>query len=156
MFLSGTLRELRRGEEPAAEALLNRAFPSNDEARLVAKLRKSGAMAGEQVLADGDTLLGYYALSQMQGPKGWLCLAPVAVDPDHHGKGLGRRMMRWLVGWAEQTGQTVVVLGDPAFYQRCGFRMAEGLTSPYPLDHTLVAGPAGSGALVYPKAFEGL
>ncbi|QFT62182.1 GNAT family N-acetyltransferase [Roseivivax sp. THAF30] len=149
------MREMRAGEEDAVEALLRAAFPGPDEANLVRHLRKSGAIAGEQVVTEGDQLLGYLALSQMIAPKGWLCLAPVAVAPDRQRQGIGRRMCRFLAGWAEAAGQTIVVLGEPGFYQRCGFRMAEGLTSPFPVDHTLVVGPAKSkeSALVYPKAF---
>ncbi|WP_370212254.1 GNAT family N-acetyltransferase, partial [Roseovarius sp.] len=83
-------REMRRGDEPAVEALLRAAFGGGAEAQLVAALRKSGRMAGEVVQPQGEAIIGYYALSQMRGPKGWLCLAPVAVDPDHQGRGVGR------------------------------------------------------------------
>ncbi len=150
------MREMRAGEEDAVDALLRAAFGGAEEARLVAALRKAGDIAGEQVVRQGDVLIGYLALSAMRAPEGWLCLAPVAVAPDNQGQGIGRRMVRVTAGWAEAAGQTLVVLGDPAFYSRCGFRMAQDITSPYPLDHTLVAGPAKakSGvALVYPKAF---
>ncbi|SIS66944.1 putative acetyltransferase [Roseivivax lentus] len=150
------MREMRAGEEGAVDALLRAAFGGPDEALLVTALRKSGDIAGEQVVAEGGSIVGYLALSAMPAPKGWLCLAPVAVAPDRQGAGIGRRMVRFVAGWAEAAGQTLVVLGDPTFYGRCGFRAATGLTSPFPIDHTLVAGPAKARpgtALVYPKAF---
>jgi putative acetyltransferase len=150
-------REMKRGEEADVAALLERAFKGPDEARLVEALRRSGDMAGEMVLPSDDGVVGYYALSRMRGPKGWLCLAPVAIDPDWQGRGHGRRFVGQLAAWAEASGEVVVVLGDVPFYERCGFSAARavGLTSPYDIAHTLVAGGVGvlEGDLVYPKAF---
>lgn len=150
------MREMRAGEEAAVDALLRTAFDSAEEAEIVRALRKAGDIAGEQVVAEDGAVIGYLGLSAMRAPRGWLCLAPVAVAPDRQGQGIGRRMVRFVAGWADAAGQTLVVLGDPAFYERCGFRKAEGLTSPFPIEHTLVAGPAKAKpgtALVYPKAF---
>lgn len=94
----------------------------------------------------------------MVGPKGWLCLAPVAVHPDQQGKGIGRRMCAMVSEWARLAGRTVVVLGDVPFYERAGFSAtrAAKLTSPYTVDHTMLGGP-GDGApeetRIYPVAF---
>ena len=156
MFSPDFLREMQRGEEPAVDALLAHAFGGQDEVKLIAKLRKSRAMAGEMVLPSEHGIIGYLALSKMIAPKNWLCLAPVAIHPDVQRMGYGRRMVGMITEWAKMTNQTLVVLGDPVFYQRCGFRTApDGLTSPYPVDHTLVAGPAKAKSLElrYPQAF---
>ncbi|WP_417262570.1 GNAT family N-acetyltransferase [Celeribacter sp.] len=150
------MREMKRGEEDAVSQLLTSAFGQKDEAQLVDVLRKSRAIAGEMVLPMAGEVIGYAALSKMTAPKGWLCLAPVAIRPDLQSRGYGRRLVGMITQWAELSGQTLVVLGDPAFYSRCGFTpIAEGFTSPYPLDHTLTAGPAKakSKELTYPKAF---
>ncbi|MCF3595658.1 N-acetyltransferase [Rhodobacteraceae bacterium LMO-12] len=155
------MREMQRGEEAAVEAVLCAAFPDDSEARLVRALRKAGDIAGESVVAQDGEIVGYVALSAFQKPKGWLCLAPVAVHPDHHGRGIGRRMCGMVSEWARIAGQRVVVLGEVAFYERAGFSQARAarLTSPYPVEHTLLAGPgedAPEGALIYPKAFSAL
>ncbi|ATG47724.1 GNAT family N-acetyltransferase [Celeribacter ethanolicus] len=150
------MREMKRGEETAVADLLTEAFGQKDEAHLVEALRKSRAIAGEMVLPMNGEVIGYAALSTMLSPKGWLCLAPVAIRPDLQGRGFGRRLTGMITQWAEMSGQTVVVLGDPDFYSRCGFKMiANGFTSPYPLTHTLTAGPAKAKVkdLIYPKAF---
>ncbi|WP_235851712.1 GNAT family N-acetyltransferase [Litorivita pollutaquae] len=152
------LRDMRRGEEPEVAALLAQAFGGKDEARLVEALRKSRAIAGEMVLPSKDGVVGYLALAAMTAPKGWLCLAPVAIRPDLQGLGHGRRMVGMITEWGRLSGNTLVVLGDPAFYTRCGFTpISDGFTSPYPIDHTLTAGPAKAApsALIYPKAFGG-
>ncbi|WP_294609982.1 GNAT family N-acetyltransferase [Roseovarius sp.] len=153
-------REMRRGEEPAVAALLQRAFGGQDEVRLVEKLRRAGDIAGETVLPSDDGIVGYYALSVMRSPKRWLCLAPVAIDPDWQGQGHGRRMIGLLSEWARMSGCYVVVLGQPGFYARAGFSLerAARLSSPYPITNTLLAGPGADvpeQSLIYPKAFEG-
>ena len=153
------LREMRRGEEAEVAALLTAAFGGKDEAALIEALRKSRAIAGEMVLPSKDGIVGYLALSAMRAPEGWLCLAPVAIRPDLQGCGHGRRMVGMITEWARLSGNTMVVLGDRAFYTRCGFApIAEGFTSPYPLDHTMTAGAAKAKpcALIYPKAFDSL
>lgn len=152
------MREMRRGEEGAVDALLRAAFAGDGEAQLVRALRKAGDMAGESVLTLEGEIAGYLALSWLQRPKGWLCLAPVAVHPAHQGRGIGRRMCGMVSEWARIAGRRVVVLGDVAFYERAGFSGARAarLTSPYPIAHTLLAGPgedAPEGELIYPKAF---
>ena len=154
-------REMRRGEESAVAALLERAFGGQAEARLVEKLRLAGDIAGETVLPSDDGIVGYYALSAMRSPKNWLCLAPVAIDPDWQRQGHGRRMIGLLAEWARLSGCYVVVLGEPGFYERAGFSVARAakLTSPYPITNTLLAGPGSDvpeQTLIYPKAFETL
>ena len=161
MMFPEFLRPMQAGEETAVEALLKASFESDAEARLVRLLRESGDIAGEMVRPLGDEIIGYYALSTMQAPKSWVALAPVAVHPDHQGRGHGRRMLGQLTAWAKAAGQMIVVLGEPEFYQRCRFETARAarLTSPYPITHTLLAGPGDdvpNATLTYPKAFDAL
>ena len=153
-------RDMKRGEEAQVDALLRAAFGGPEEAELVAKLRKARLIAGEQVMPMGARIVGYYALSYMVKPKGWLCLAPVAIASDVQRRGYGKRMIGMLTEWARITQTPVVVLGEPAFYEKAGFSRngAAALTSPYPIDHTMVCGLAGAPAhdLIYPSAFNGV
>ena len=153
-------RDMKRGEEAQVDALLRAAFGGPEEAELVAKLRKARLIAGEQVMPMGGRIVGYYALSYMVKPKGWLCLAHVAIAPDVQRRGYGKRMIGMLTEWARITQTPVVVLGEPAFYEKAGFSRngAAALTSPYPIDHTMVCGLAGAPAhdLIYPSAFNGV
>ncbi len=154
-------REMRRGEEASVDALLRLAFGGDDEVRLVRALRKSREIAGEMVLPFDGEIVGYYALSTLVKPKGWLCLAPVAVHPDLQRRRNGQRMLGLLTEWARIAGTYVVVLGQPEFYTRCGFSKsrAANLSSPYPITRTLLAGPGDDvpeEKLIYPKAFESL
>ncbi|MFK7939461.1 MAG: GNAT family N-acetyltransferase [Roseovarius sp.] len=153
-------RAMRRDETQAVAALLEACFESTAERRLVEQLRKDRVIAGEMVLPDQEGgIVGYYALSAMQAPKGWLCLAPVAVHPEWQGKGLGRRMIGQLSAWAQAAGQYVIVLGEAEFYERAGFERARAvhLQGPYPPENMLLAGPGQDTpehTLIYPRAIR--
>lgn len=158
MRFPGFIRAATAADLPAIDVLLAQAFGGTAELALVHALRRAGQMRGEQVIPLDDGLIGYYALSAMVAPQGWLCLAPVAIAPDWQRRGHGRRMVAQLAAWADRTKTPVVVLGPPAFYAAAGFSGAAAarLTSPYPLDHTLLAGSgaqAPQAALRYPVAF---
>ena len=158
MQFPGFIRPAIAGDLPAIDALLTAAFDGTDEVALIHALRKAGAVRGEQVIPLGDGVIGYYALSAMVAPAGWLCLAPVAISPDWQGRGHGRRMVAQLAAWADQTGTPVVVLGQAAFYGKAGFSAAaaRNLTSPFPVDHTLLVGVGDTVpalTLRYPAAF---
>lgn len=155
------MRAARAADHDAIDALLRAVFPGPEEARLVRALRAAGAIDMELVLPDDAGLAGYLALSRMNAPEGWLCLAPLAIAPEWQGRGLGQRLVKAALKLVAIKAQTVVVLGDPAFYARCGFSAARAarLTSPYPIDHTLIARPGDDlpeAALRYPAAFDGL
>lgn len=161
MIGPGFIRELRRGEEDAVDALLLAAFPGPQEAKLVRQLRKDRVIAGENVMVSQGDVIGYFALTRMVAPKGWLCLAPMAIHPDWQGKRHGQRMMGMLSEWARIARQYVVVLGPVRFYEHGGFSQARAarLTTPYPVENTLLAGPgtdAPQKTLKYPRAFDGI
>lgn len=58
-------------------------------------------------------------------------IVELGVDPARHGQGLGRHFVRWLVDEARRRGHRALEvgtanasIGNIAFYQKCGFRMA--------------------------------
>ena len=162
---SDVARQMRADEVEAVDVLLRAAFPGPEEAALVRQLRADGAMVAEFVMG-GAVDLAYAAISRMEAPEGWLCLAPVAVTPAAQGRRIGSRLVRLVVeavrgGILPKAGDdlpTLVVLGEPSFYTRAGFSLerAARLTSPYPISHTLIA-RAGDDVperqLIYPPAF---
>ncbi len=155
------MRAARPTDHTAIDALLRAAFPTGAEAALVRALHEAGALDMELVLPDETALAGYLALSRMVEPAGWLALAPLAIAPAWQGRGLGQRLTKAALKLAAIKGQTVVVLGAPAFYARCGFSQSRAarLNSPYPLDHTLLAGAGDDCPAVtlrYPAAFAAL
>jgi putative acetyltransferase len=148
-------------EHEANAALLDAAFDTMEEVHLVHDLRDSGEMMQEHVLEHEGQLVGYAGLSAMVAPLGWLCLAPVAVAPAYQGKGYGHKLVARVGEVANTLGPEVIVLGKPSFYAASGFssERAANLTSPYPLEYTLLAGTGDASPddeLIYPKAFSKL
>lgn len=54
----------------------------------------------------------------------------LAVDPQLHGRGLGRTLLRWVIDEARRRGKRELLvgtanssIGNIAFYQKCGLRM---------------------------------
>ncbi len=169
-------RDMRPGEEAEVDALLRAAFEGEGELELVHRLRRDGDMVSEIVKPWQGRIAGYAALSWMRAPSGWLCLAPVAVLPEFQRGALapsgqskahwqvGRRLVSELVGAAQMPELSevpvIVVLGQPEFYEKCGFSRARAaqLTTPYPVEYTMLAAPGDDipqETLIYPAAFEG-
>jgi len=64
-----------------------------------------------------------------------LGLGPLSVHPDHQRRGVGLALMHAVLGAADALDEPLVVLlGDPRYYSRFGFRLAEeyGITPPVP------------------------
>lgn len=143
------------------DTLLRAAFDSSDESDLITRLRQDKDLVAEIVLEAKGGLCGYAALSTMVAPEGWLCLAPVAVEPKAQGLGHGKTLLNLVLKWARERDATVVVLGNPDFYGTRGFSQdrAAKLQSRYPVKYTLLAGPGDDvpeETLVYPPAFDDL
>ncbi len=148
-------------EFDAIDALLRASFPGPDEAGLVIKLRAAGLMEAEVVTPWQGAIVAYLALSRLSAPHGWLALAPVAVAPEWQGKQIGSRLVAGMARLLAFKGQTTVVVGKPSFYARAGFSRARaaGLTSPYPLESTLLHRPGDdvpNDIVIYPAEFAGV
>jgi putative acetyltransferase len=124
-----------RPEEPGAAAAIRRvleaAFPTAAEARLVDSLRAGGHLLISLVAEEDEAVVGYIAFSpvQIEGAalQGiGLGLAPLAVLPGFQGQGIGSRLVREGLAACGRAGYGfVVVLGGPAFYRRFGFERAD-------------------------------
>jgi putative acetyltransferase len=96
-----------------------------------------------------------------------LDLTPMSVRPDRQRVGVGTRLIRDVLGRAEQAGEpAVMVEGIPAYYLRFGFERASalGFVSPHPKipDEAFMVKrlpgfrPDLAGRIVYPAAFDAL
>jgi len=172
-------RYLIRPERPGEGAAIGRvhtaAFPTAAEARLVDALRTGGRLAISLVAEVSDQLVGHVALSPVRiehdataghGIELGLGLAPLSVLPSWQRRGVGRRLVEAGLSAARRDGWAwVVVLGDPAYYGRCGFAPASGwrLQDAYGGGDAfqaleLIPGgiPAGGGRVAYAPEFAGL
>lgn len=154
---------------PAITGLLEAAFPGPAEAGLVEALRKAGALTFSFVACRDDIVVGYVALSPvtLEGRvTSGVGLAPIAVAPAYQRHGIGGALIQ--TGLAAARGSDCrfcVVLGEPDYYGRLGFRPAQGfgLTSIYDAGDAFMAqevvpgGLAGHTGLVrYHPAFDAL
>ncbi|KIC12241.1 GNAT family acetyltransferase [Leisingera sp. ANG-M1] len=120
-----TLNEVKEEYFDEVEALLLAAFPTGAEALLVRKLRADGDMLYECRKSWDGKIGGYFALSRMQAPEGWACLAPMAVRPEWQNGGLADSMPKRNAGGVE------VQPHRPSF--RFGTRMLQELECLYEL-----------------------
>jgi len=117
---------------------------------IVERLRTANAMTLSLVAEKGNDLLGHIAFSvapigYITG--GWHLLGPVGVLPEHQGKGVGSALIcEAIIILQANTASGIVLVGDPAFYQRFGFRNHEGLNYPgVPNQYVLALPLTGNG-----------
>lgn len=122
------IRPEQPGDRDAVRAVHDAAFTAPDgghspEALLVDRLRADGDLVAALSLVaevDGE-VVGHVAVSRGT-PDGLLGIAPLAVHPDHQGRGVGSALMHSTIAAAEALWHTgLVLLGDPAYYERFGF-----------------------------------
>ncbi|MFC4213697.1 GNAT family N-acetyltransferase [Pseudophaeobacter arcticus] len=95
-------RDVTEAQFDEVEALLKVAFPTDAEARLVRRLRADGDMLVEVQKPWQGKIGGYLALSRMQAPLGWACLAPMAVRPEWQRGRLAENNPNMEVGAAQE------------------------------------------------------
>ncbi|WP_299905516.1 GNAT family N-acetyltransferase [uncultured Paracoccus sp.] len=149
------LRPETPADRPTIHALNLAAFGGADEAVLVDALRRDGDLNLSLVAAQGGTILGHLALSPISAPFPALALAPVAVHPVLHGRGIGSALIRAAI--AARPGYSLILLGDPAYYSRFGFQPVD-LKSPYagPYLQALGAGLQPGATITHAPAFSAL
>jgi len=134
-----TLRPEHPSDIPAIRTLLAVAFAgaphsSGTEAAIVDALRSAGALTLSLVAADEEDIIGHVALSPVTidgATDGWFGLGPVAVRPDRQRSGIGQALVAEALRWLSARGAAgCVVLGDPAYYGRFGFRADPALRYP--------------------------
>lgn len=115
-------------------AFLNAPHTDHTEQFIVNALRKAGKLTVSLVAeADGE-VIGHVAVSPVtisDGTPGWQGLGPISVAPARQGQGVGSRLMREALRVLREKGAAgCVVLGEPGYYGRFGFRAEPGLVLP--------------------------
>lgn len=122
-----TLKPETNDDQAAIHALIALAFGREAEADLNDLLRDAGALTLSLVAWLDDVLVGHVAVSPVTltpaASESWFGLGPIAVHPDLQGQGIGTHLMtKALADTAALGGDGVVLLGDPKYYGRFGFR----------------------------------
>ncbi|MFT7667780.1 MAG: putative acetyltransferase [Planctomycetota bacterium] len=154
----------------AVRRILESAFPTGAEAKLVDQLRTVGKLVITLVASLDDQVVGHIAFSPIRiagrQERTGVGLAPVSVNSRYRKRGVAARLVRAGLERAKQLGYSwAVVLGDPGYYGRFGFAPA----SDWALNDTYGGGsafqalelqpagiPAGGGTVSYSEEFNEL
>lgn len=136
------IRSEKRGDEQAIRGMLVSAFPTDQEALLVDRLRIGGRLLVSLVAEVGGEIVGHIAFSPVtvvnaENAVTGAGLAPVAVRRDWQNRGVGSRLIRSGLSACDSAGAGfVVVVGEPDYYRRFGFEQASprGVTNTYGVD----------------------
>ncbi len=92
---------------------------------IIRRLREAGALSLSLVAEQAGQIVGHCSFSPIRiqhQPSDWLVLAPVSVLPSLQSQGIGSQLIRAGLQTLRERGVPgVVVLGEPAYYQRFGF-----------------------------------
>lgn len=143
-------------------AFHNAEHSSGTESQIVDSLRHADAMTISLVAVEDQAVVGHVAISPVRvgtGQGGWYGLGPVSVRPDRQGDGIGSRLTHEALRRLRALGAAgCVVLGNPAFYGKFGFKHDPRVTYadiPPPYFQVLSFGAViPNGAVRYHAAFD--
>ena len=98
----------------------------------------------------GTLLIGSVWLSPIRiGQTGALLLGPVTVEPAFRDRGVGQALIERALEQAKRNGHRLVILvGDEAYYEKCGFKRI-------PRGRAVMPGPVDPGRLLLAELAEG-
>ncbi|MEM6382527.1 MAG: N-acetyltransferase [Pseudomonadota bacterium] len=120
-------------DRDAIMELYPRAFPEEDLLPLVRELLAAPEAFSLVADADGAIVghIGFTACAVAGNRDRLSMLAPLAVDPDHQRRGIGKGLIAAGIERLEAEGYAkLLVLGDPAYYGQWGFAQESGITPP--------------------------
>ena len=165
--MSITIRSERPGEALAIERLTVEAFraaphSSGTESFIVQALRDANRLSISLVAEDDEGIVGHVALSPVSisdGARNWFGLGPISVLPARQGQGIGSQVMVHALAELRRRGAAgCVLLGDPGYYGRFGFKAEAALVLPGVPPQYFQALAFGSsmpsGTVAYDEAFN--
>lgn len=121
-------------------AFRNQEYSSHTEQFIVNALRETKHLTLSLVAESDHQIIGHIAFSPVQisdGTKNWYGLGPVSVIPESQSKGIGSKLILKGLEALKNLGATgCVLLGDPEYYVRFGFKpdprlILEGVPAEY-------------------------
>jgi putative acetyltransferase len=161
------IRHERPGDADAirqltTEAFAGKPYASGTEAAITDNLRSAGALTLSIVATLADKVVGHIALSPVliDGEETqWFGIGPLSVQPSLHRQGIGSSLVHQGLSWLKANeARGCVVLGDPAYYMRFGFkRQLDLLYDGAPAEYFMALSLDGStavGKVAYHAAFS--
>lgn len=155
------LQDIAAIEAVTIEAFRNAPHTSHTEQFIVRALRSAGQLSVSLVAVEDGNVIGHVAISPVvisSGAAHWYGLGPISVLPEHQGQRVGSQLMDQALAQLQKIGASgCVVLGDPGYYARFGFKAEPSLVLPDvpPQYFQAIAfvGPIPSGTVSYHEAF---
>ena len=137
-------------------AFKDQTYSDGNEAAIVDGLRKSRQLTLSLVAESGSKIIGHIAFSPVTTNgerRDWYGLGPVSVSPERQKQGIGSALVREpLKRMTELGGKGCVLLGDPGFYQRFGFKLCPSLRCDAGPQEYFMALPLNSAMVPHGKA----
>jgi putative acetyltransferase len=153
-------------DAPAIFAVTEAAFrtaahSAGTEQFIVNALRRAGALAVSLVADLDGSVIGHVAVSPVtvaDGAADWFGLGPISVLPQHQRSGVGSRLMLAVLQALRDRGAAgCMLVGDPGYYRRFGFRAEPVLNCPgVPAEYFMAVsfgGPLPAGDVAFHEAF---
>ncbi len=107
-------------------AFENHPYSHQTEEFIINALREADALTLSLVAETGKKVVGHIAFSPVtisDGSPGWYGLGPVSVLPELQKQGIGKSLIREGLSLLRSWGaKGCVLVGDPGYYERFGFR----------------------------------
>ena len=149
-------------EAVVVAAFLNAEHTSHTEQHIIQRLRDAGSLTLSLVAEKNARIVGHVAISPIvlsDDTLNWFGIGPISVIPECQREGIGSKLMREALNkLRELGGRGCVVLGDPRYYSRFGFKAEPDIVLPdVPPEYFMAAsfGPViPRGIVSYDEAFN--
>ena len=147
--------------EITTAAFENHPYSKQTEQFIIKALRDAGALTISLVAEAGKKVVGHIAFSPVtisDGSLGWYGLGPVSVLPELQGQGIGKSLIHEGLSLLKALGaKGCVLVGDPGYYERFGFRSLPDLAIDGVPQEYFLALPFGesktSGTVIFHEGF---
>ena len=138
-------------------------YSDGSEAKIINDLRNDADLTLSLVATLDDRVVGHIAFSPVNietSDGQWFGLGPISVDPSHQGAGIGGKLIKQgLALIKSKRSAGCVLVGDPNYYKRFGFRSTGTLNyANIPTEYVQIL-PFGketaTGTIQYSRAFQG-
>lgn len=132
MIRDEKISDIKEIFEVTKEAFSDHPLSNNTEQFIINRLRASKVLTISLVAEIDGKVVGHVAFSPVlisDGSKNWYGLGPISVLPDYQKQGIGKSLIDEGLSRLKAMGtRGCVLIGDPEYYGRFGFKSLPGLT----------------------------